>query len=97
MWNSENMEPSTCIGVLCYEEIKLVNVYFFCCLMHVIMSTGYSDEMLELVIFALEDLRKLLKEQGSDLMIRFGKAENVITEIVEEVVIYYICLLLMIF
>ncbi|KAA8539813.1 hypothetical protein F0562_026505 [Nyssa sinensis] len=45
----------------------------------------FSDEMLELVLFALEDLRKSLKNQGSDLMIRFGSAENVIEELVKEV------------
>lgn len=43
--------------------------------------------MLELLLFALEDLRKLLREQSSDLMIRFGSAENVIPELVTEVVI----------
>ncbi|XP_007038428.2 PREDICTED: uncharacterized protein LOC18605386 [Theobroma cacao] len=51
---------------------------------HRILSR-YSDEMLELVLFALEDLRNSLKEQGSNLMIRFGSAENVITELVKEV------------
>ncbi|KAK6155837.1 hypothetical protein DH2020_010085 [Rehmannia glutinosa] len=45
----------------------------------------FSDEMLELLLFALEDLRKLLKEKGSNLMIRFGRAENVIGELVKEV------------
>ncbi|KAL3645222.1 hypothetical protein CASFOL_010402 [Castilleja foliolosa] len=44
----------------------------------------FSDEMLELLLFALEDLRKLLKEKGSNLMIRFGSAENVIGELVKE-------------
>ncbi|CAA0809566.1 Unknown protein [Striga hermonthica] len=46
----------------------------------------FSDEMLELLILALEDLRKLLKEKGIDLMIRFGRAEIVIGELVKEVV-----------
>ncbi|KAL3524178.1 hypothetical protein ACH5RR_017012 [Cinchona calisaya] len=45
----------------------------------------FSDEMLELLLFALEDLRKSLKDQGSNLMIRFGNAENVIEELVKEV------------
>ncbi|XP_073064375.1 uncharacterized protein [Primulina eburnea] len=45
----------------------------------------FSDEMLEILLFALEDLRKLLKEQGSNLMIRTGNAENVIRHLVEEV------------
>ncbi|KAJ7949612.1 Pheophytinase, chloroplastic [Quillaja saponaria] len=44
-----------------------------------------SDEMLEMILFAVEDLRKSLKDCGSDLMIRFGNAENVIQELVKEV------------
>lgn len=45
----------------------------------------FSEEMLELLLFAVEDLRNSLKKQGSDLMIRSGDAENVIQELVEEV------------
>ncbi|PSS33167.1 Cryptochrome DASH like [Actinidia chinensis var. chinensis] len=45
----------------------------------------FSDEMLEVLLFALEDLRKSLKDQGSGLLIRFGTAENVIQELVKEV------------
>ncbi|KAH6761249.1 DNA photolyase [Perilla frutescens var. frutescens] len=45
----------------------------------------FSDEMLELLLFALEDLRKLLQEKGSNLMIRFGTAEDVISKLVKEV------------
>lgn len=44
----------------------------------------FSDEMLEILLFALEDLRKLLKEQGSNLMIRFGTAERVIGELAKQ-------------
>ncbi|KAJ6410681.1 hypothetical protein OIU84_007437 [Salix udensis] len=51
---------------------------------HRILSR-YNDEKLELVLYALEDLRKSLKKQGSNLMIRFGNAENVIKELVLEV------------
>jgi deoxyribodipyrimidine photolyase len=47
---------------------------------------GFSDEMLELVLFALQDLRKSLQDRGSDLMIRFGNAENVIQNLAAEVV-----------
>ncbi|XP_022736721.1 uncharacterized protein LOC111289719 [Durio zibethinus] len=50
---------------------------------HRILSR-YSDELLELVLFALEDLRNSLKGKGSNLMIRFGSAENVIAELVKE-------------
>lgn len=50
------------------------------------ICVGYSNEMLELVLFALEDLRKSLKDQGSNLMIRFGNAENVVRDLVQEVI-----------
>ncbi|CAI9092073.1 OLC1v1027220C1 [Oldenlandia corymbosa var. corymbosa] len=62
------------------------------------------DEMLELLIFALEDLRKSLKDRGSNLMIRFGDAEGVIEALVKEVkatniyaeeeVEYHLCIVL---
>ncbi|KAL6956415.1 hypothetical protein U1Q18_047022 [Sarracenia purpurea var. burkii] len=52
----------------------------------------FSDEMLELLLFALEDLRKSLKDQGFDLLIRFGTAENVIQELVKEVVAHLVLL-----
>ncbi|KAL7146506.1 hypothetical protein ABFS83_06G045300 [Erythranthe nasuta] len=45
----------------------------------------FSDETLELLLFALEDLKKSLTEQGSNLLVRFGSAENVIGELVKEV------------
>ena len=51
-----------------------------------VISAGFSDEMLELVLVAMEDLRESLKDQGSNLMIRFGSAEKTIREIVKEVV-----------
>ncbi|KAK4572021.1 hypothetical protein RGQ29_030431 [Quercus rubra] len=51
---------------------------------HRILSR-FSEEMQEMVLFAVEDLRKSLKELGLDLMIRFGSAENVIQDLVKEV------------
>ncbi|XP_058085009.1 uncharacterized protein LOC131232641 [Magnolia sinica] len=45
----------------------------------------FPDEILELVLFALEDLRKSLKDQGSDLLIGFGSAEDIILKLVKEV------------
>lgn len=47
---------------------------------------GFSDEMLELVLFGLQDLKKSLQERGSNLMIRFGNAESVIEQLATEVV-----------
>ena len=55
-----------------------------------LIGVGYSDDMLELVLYALGDLRKLLKEQGSNLMIRFGSTENVIRELALEVFLFLI-------
>lgn len=45
----------------------------------------FSDEMIELLLLALEDLRKALQTQGSNLIIRFGDSEYVIKELVKEV------------
>ncbi|XP_047254883.1 uncharacterized protein LOC107847439 isoform X2 [Capsicum annuum] len=45
----------------------------------------FSDDMVELLLFALEDLKRSLKERGSNLMIRFGAAESVIEGLVKEV------------
>ncbi|CAI9295742.1 unnamed protein product [Lactuca saligna] len=45
----------------------------------------FTEEKLELLLFAVKDLRKSLKDQGSDLMIRFGRTESVIQDLVKEV------------
>ncbi|XP_010433666.1 PREDICTED: uncharacterized protein LOC104717742 isoform X1 [Camelina sativa] len=45
----------------------------------------YTTDTLELAIIALEELRESLKKQGSNLMLRYGNAENVIEELVKEV------------
>lgn len=63
------------------------------CIDSAIVAAGFSDEMLELLLFAVRDLRKSLKDQGSNLMIRFGSAEIVIPELAKEVVTYLVCLL----
>ncbi|XP_051138148.1 uncharacterized protein LOC127256275 [Andrographis paniculata] len=45
----------------------------------------FSEEMMELLLFALADLRRLLREQGSNLLIKFGRAESVLCELVKEI------------
>ncbi|XP_039689791.1 uncharacterized protein [Medicago truncatula] len=60
---------------------SLVPIYVFD---HRILSR-FSDEMLELVVFAVRDLRKSLKGRGSNLMIKFGNAENVIHQLATQV------------
>ncbi|KAK1307054.1 Blue-light photoreceptor PHR2 [Acorus calamus] len=44
----------------------------------------FQDEMIELVLSALEDLQKSLRDQGSDLLIRFGSVEDVLLELVNK-------------
>lgn len=61
-----------------FETIHVLVLFF-------LIVTGFSDEMLELLVFALQDLKKLLKDQGSDLLIGFGSAEDVIVKLVNEV------------
>ncbi|WVZ65666.1 hypothetical protein U9M48_014989 [Paspalum notatum var. saurae] len=46
---------------------------------------GYSDKMLELLLFALKDLKTSLKSQDSDLLIGLGNAEDVVLKLVNEV------------
>lgn len=41
--------------------------------------------MLELLLFALEDLKMVLKSQESDLLIGLGNAEDVVLKLVNEV------------
>ncbi|KAL6846020.1 hypothetical protein ACP4OV_023468 [Aristida adscensionis] len=48
---------------------------------------GYSDKKLELLLFALKDLKALLKSHESDLLIGLGNAEDVVLKIVNEVTI----------
>ncbi|RYR27102.1 hypothetical protein Ahy_B02g061435 isoform C [Arachis hypogaea] len=50
--------------------------------------------MLELLLFALQDLRNSLKERGSNLMIRFGNAEHVIQQLASEVVTLQLLLMM---
>lgn len=44
----------------------------------------FTEEKLELLLFAVKDLRNSLKDLGSDLMIRFGRTESVIQDLVKE-------------
>nr|XP_043612736.1 uncharacterized protein LOC122584748 [Erigeron canadensis] len=46
---------------------------------------NFTEEMLELLLFAVKDLRSSLKGMGSDLMIRSGTAESVIQHLVKQV------------
>uniref|UniRef100_A0A7N1A6T3 Photolyase/cryptochrome alpha/beta domain-containing protein n=2 Tax=Kalanchoe fedtschenkoi TaxID=63787 RepID=A0A7N1A6T3_KALFE len=45
----------------------------------------FSGEVLEVLLSAIEDLRRSLMDQGSNLMIRFGDAENIVHKIMTEV------------
>ncbi|XP_021730318.1 uncharacterized protein LOC110697260 [Chenopodium quinoa] len=45
----------------------------------------FPDEMVELLLLAVEDLRRSLKEHGSNLMIRSGNVESILSELVKEI------------
>ncbi|KAL8224024.1 hypothetical protein R6Q57_019499 [Mikania cordata] len=45
----------------------------------------FNEEFLELLLFAVKDLRNSLKDLGSNLMIRLGRTESVIQDLVKEV------------
>ncbi|XP_015878340.3 uncharacterized protein LOC107414695 [Ziziphus jujuba] len=45
----------------------------------------FSEEMLEMILLALEDLRNSLRSQGFNLMLRLGNAEYVMQKLVREV------------
>ncbi|XP_076957579.1 uncharacterized protein LOC143633116 [Bidens hawaiensis] len=45
----------------------------------------FNEEMFELLLFAVTDLRNSLKDLGSNLMVRFGRTESVIQELAKEV------------
>lgn len=51
-------------------------------------AADFTEEMLELLLFAVKDLRSSLKDMGSNLMIRSGRTESVIQDLVKEVVIF---------
>ncbi|KAF3433124.1 hypothetical protein FNV43_RR24226 [Rhamnella rubrinervis] len=45
----------------------------------------FSEEKLEILLLALEDLRNSLRSQGSNLLVRLGNAEYVLQKLVREV------------
>lgn len=46
---------------------------------------GFADDILELLLFSLEDLRKALRDQGSDLVVAFGDVEDEIIKVANQV------------
>jgi len=52
---------------------------------------GYSDKMLELLLFALKGLKMALKSQESDMLKGLGNAEDVLLKIVNEVTMQGLC------
>ncbi|MCI35780.1 hypothetical protein A2U01_0057001, partial [Trifolium medium] len=81
LWFKHDLRTDDHPGLLSASKFRsLVPIYVFD---HRILSR-FSDEMLELVLFALQDLKKSLRDRGSDLMIRFGNAENVIQKLATE-------------
>ncbi|XP_074355151.1 uncharacterized protein LOC141693864 isoform X2 [Apium graveolens] len=82
VWYKQDLRVDDHPGLMSASRFRnLIPVYVFD---HRILSL-YSEEMFQLLVFAVKDLKKSLRDQGSDLMIRIGSAENVIGELVKEV------------
>lgn len=71
-----------------FVSLELKKYVFILMHMHLHFDIGFSDEMLEMVILALEDLRACLRSRGSNLMVRFGRVENVLPKLAIEVVVH---------
>ncbi|KAL5569987.1 hypothetical protein UlMin_026562 [Ulmus minor] len=82
LWFKHDLRIDDHPGLLAASDhSSLVPLYVFD---HRIVSR-FSDEMLEMLIIALEDLRNSLRSQGSNLMVRLGNAENVIRNLAKQV------------
>ncbi|PKI54488.1 hypothetical protein CRG98_025002 [Punica granatum] len=81
LWFKHDLRLDDHPGLVAAAQYRsIVPLYIFD---HRLLSR-YSDEMLELLLFALKDLKDSLIEQGSDLMIRIGSAEKVLPELAKE-------------
>lgn len=81
LWFKQDLRVDDHPGLIAVSRHRtVIPLYVFD---HRILS-HFTEEMLELVLFALKDLRKSLKDQGSDLMVRFGSAEAIIQDLVKE-------------
>lgn len=87
LYEVSQISPGYC-NYCYYPGLKRRKSYELYVVILVHITAGFSDEMLELALFAVKDLRQSLKDQGCDLMIRFGNAEIVIQELVKEVVVH---------
>ncbi|KAL1201177.1 Pheophytinase [Cardamine amara subsp. amara] len=82
VWFKHDLRVDDHPGLLAASKHRaIIPLYVFD---HRILSR-YTTDTLELAILALEELRNSLKKQGSNLMLRYGNAENVIEELVKEV------------
>ncbi|KAF8008683.1 hypothetical protein BT93_K2368 [Corymbia citriodora subsp. variegata] len=82
LWYKHDLRVDDHPGIVAASRYQsVVPLYVFD---HRLLSR-FSDEMLELLLHALSDLKDSLREHGSDLLIRYGSAEKVIQELVKEV------------
>ncbi|XP_030463359.1 uncharacterized protein LOC115683085 isoform X1 [Syzygium oleosum] len=82
LWYKHDLRVDDHPGIVAASRYQsVVPLYVFD---HRLLSR-FSDEMLELLLHALSDLKYSLREHGSDLLIRYGSAEKVIQELVKEV------------
>ncbi|KAI7756989.1 hypothetical protein M8C21_004424 [Ambrosia artemisiifolia] len=82
LWYKNDLRVDDHPGLIAASKHKaLLPLYVFD---HRILR-DFNEEMFELILYALKDLRDSLKDLGSNLMIRFGRTESVIQDLVKEV------------
>lgn len=69
--------------VVAIKMVHILYTQYFDALVLVLPTADFTEEKLELLLFAVKDLRNSLKDLGSDLMIRSGRTESVIQDLVK--------------
>ncbi|XP_076944322.1 uncharacterized protein LOC143614906 [Bidens hawaiensis] len=82
LWYKSDLRVDDHPGLIAASKhTSLVPLYVFD---HRILR-DFNEEMFELLLFAVSDLRSSLKDLGSNLMVRLGRTELVIQELLKEV------------
>ncbi|XP_057849899.2 uncharacterized protein LOC131060609 isoform X1 [Cryptomeria japonica] len=87
LWFKQDLRIDDHPGLVRASQFKtLIPVYVFD---HDICSR-LSSQMLEMLIDAVQNLKQLLRDQNSDLIIRYGRAEDILLALVKEVNVTHI-------
>lgn len=82
LWFKQDLRIDDHPGLVRASQFKtLIPVYVF----DRDICSRLSSQMLEMLIDAVQNLKQLLRDQGSDLIIRYGRAEDILLALVKEV------------